>query len=171
MKARTIVVASALLMLVSACVHLGTGDGVLVAPQNPGVAQASRGAAQFTYRVRYQNIQGDLDARLPDGRMFTGRFLQMTVISRHDAWPFWTCCWSSTWSRWWGPHAYGYQGPIANSTTYLDKLIAELRGPQDSTMRCQFVLREPMRGIRSGGMGECRLSTQEQVLAVELPKT
>lgn len=172
MSVRIILASAVFVALAASCTYEGGGKGVLMGPAASATAGGERkGAATFKWTFRGQGTEGDISARLPDGRTYRGTFLQMTAETRYDtAWPYWRA-WQSSWWGPWGPGGYGYYGPSTqHATTYLGKVVAHLEGSDGSLMRCRFLLRRPMRGIRGGGTGECQISTQEQVLAVDLER-
>jgi hypothetical protein len=154
-------------VLAAACVHSGTGHGVLTAPETTpdGIGQP-KGNATFEWQTRGNGSEGELTATLPDGRVYKGTFLQMTGSVRHETASMYWSYWQSP--RWgsWGP---GYYGPSTQfSTFYKGKVLAYLQAPDRSLMRCHFVLRDPSQGVRGGGQGECQLSTQEKVFGATL---
>lgn len=141
---------------VSGCATSGVGSGQVIAPGKPG----AEGDAVFTWEAEADATQGTIRAALPDGRVFTGRFVQVTsVTSAHGFGPDDEGLYGAPY-RWDGASA-GVSDAFVR--THSGRVLAQLEGPGDERMRCQFVLAQPEAGPASGGIGDCQLSTGERI--------
>jgi hypothetical protein len=142
-------------IVLMACTATGTGSGTI----DPGNAPVS-----FSWQSDDGGSTGTMSARLPDGRTFTGPFLQVKATARlDDLDPFWRG-WRRTWDDWpWGP-----PGPDF-ITVYSGRVIANLQGPDGQRLRCRFLLKDPSSGMRGGGQGQCRSTDGRTVDAVFAP--
>ena len=149
------------------CTYSGTGSGVVLAPSTtPAMLGPARGRATFKWSAQGDAMEGKISATLPEGRSFSGTFMQLTSSSRYEnygpSWGLWT---NPRWG-YWGP---GYYGPSSQfATHYHGKALAYFEGPKNQVMRCCFLLRQPNRGVAGGAKGECQLSTQEQIFDATL---
>lgn len=155
--AATVLLSSAL--LVGGCATSGMGTGQLQSPAKPD----SEGPVSFRWRTGMNTSEGDISAVLPDGREFSGRFMQVTsaTVSQHlDAW-------SPVGAPYYGGGRGGaYWEPVdatSFATYYSGRIIAQLQGPDGEAIRCMFVLEDPVAGPQSGGLGDCQLSTGERI--------
>ncbi|MDQ3032634.1 MAG: hypothetical protein M3Y87_09475 [Myxococcota bacterium] len=141
--------------LVAGCATSGIGSGELTTPGKTG----GDGTVLFAWDAGTDSTNGDIRAVLPDGRVFDGRFLQVTATTTtQQLGPYWAG-WGP-WTGWSGGWAGGGTGFV---THYTGRVIATLEGPEGQRMRCQFQLEDPPDGPESGGMGNCELSTGEVV--------
>lgn len=150
-------IAVALSLVLAACGSSGYGSGRLTAPGKP-----DEGPVMFTWSAGADATSGPITAVLPDGRRFEGRFMQITSTTMAEDYGTFRTGWAGPTYGWgWG---YGpYYDDWAFIRHYSGQLIAQLRGPEDELMRCQFVLEDPVEGPEEGGVGECELSTGERV--------
>ncbi|UJR86253.1 hypothetical protein [Sandaracinus amylolyticus] len=144
-------------LALGACATSGSGRGELQT-----VGKQREGDVEFAWIAEPDATRGDISATLPDGRVFRGTFLQITSSTlTSDVSPYWT-----TWGHaWYGGYGYplmyyDYPGFVR---TYSGRVIAQLEGPGEERMRCAFVLARPEDGPASGGMGDCEISTGEQI--------
>jgi hypothetical protein len=145
--------------LCCACTTAGVGTGLLASPGKP----EAEGSVDFRWSSGFDTTHGDISAVLPDGRVFTGRYLQMTsssVSQYFDAW-------SPLGAPYYGGGLGGvYWEPInaaAFATYYSGRVLAQLDGPEGEMMRCVFALEDPVAGPRKGGLGDCELTTGERI--------
>lgn len=157
---KTVVTASALSLL-CACATAGTGRGTLEQrgkPEGPGPSQGEE--VWFSWRAGGDTTRGAIEAALPDGRVFSGRYIQISEdVVPADPGAYWTDL-GAPGVRW--GESYGYQPP----TTVRERtgrVIAHLDGPDGQMMQCEFDLSVPLEGLRSGGPGRCDLSTGETI--------
>ena len=143
-------------LLLAACTAAGSGSGAI----EPGGASVS-----FSWKSEDDGETGTMTATLPDGRTFTGPFLQVKSTARHEAFdPFWVG-WRHDWVDW--PLV---AGPITEFVTvYSGRVVANLQGPDGQRMRCRFQLNRPDAGMRGGGQGECKLADGHTIDAVFAP--
>jgi hypothetical protein len=139
-------------IVMAACTVTGTGTGRLEPTRTP---------VTLTWQSKDGGTTGTMAARLPDGRTYTGPFLQVTSTARVDALrPFWVG-WPSGWTDWpWRPPGPDFV------TVYSGRVIANLEGPDGQRMRCRFQLNAPEAGMGGGGQGQCRLSDGSTLDAV-----
>lgn len=116
---------------------------------------------------------GEIEAELPDGEAFSGRFHEVTVTTQvADISDFYATWYGAPWadSRWfWGdtwPRLGSVEEFIIN---YTGKVVATLTSRGGIKMRCRFRLDEPDRRMAGGGSGECQLSNGERITAKLLP--
>lgn len=135
----------------SGCATSGYGSGRVDAPGKPG----AEGEATFTWRAEANATRGTIRATLPDGRTFTGSFMQVTSATMvQDI------------SGYWGAGGWGYGGPYDSTAFvrhYSGRVLAQLDGPSGERMRCHFQLGRPEDGPQSGGIGSCELSSGERI--------
>lgn len=156
MRWMSVVVAAAGLLAacaVAGCATSGLGEGHVEAPGKP----EAEGEAQFSWRADADATRGTIRAVLPDGRVFSGQFMQVTSTTvAQDLGPYWG-----------GPYTWGYGGPYYDYSTfvrhYSGRVIAQLDGPSGEVMRCRFLLARPEDGPQSGGVGDCELSSGEHI--------
>jgi hypothetical protein len=147
--------AASLALAAAGCTTTGIGTGQVVGT-NVG--------ATFTWTESGNG--GPMTAQLSDGRVFQGRFFQITQESRvSDYGPLWAGWgpgwgWHRPWSRWgWGWDGWGPWGPYDETIThYTGQVLANLAGP-GGYMRCHFTLARPYSGMAGGGVGQCQLPT------------
>jgi len=164
-RTRPAIVGSVLLL--TACVHTGGGDGLLqAAPAANGVQPPARGEVVFSWKSDASGNEGTIEAHFPDGREFAGTFVQVTSTTWRDSYgPYW-----NAWSYpGWGMGGPWFMGPqMAFVTHYSGRLLAHLEDAHGTRMRCTFTLYDPPAGITGGGEGDCQLSTNERVFGAQL---
>jgi hypothetical protein len=113
---------------------------------------------------------GTLETTLPNGEVFSGRYLQVTSTATADTlgagWGGWGP-WGDYWNDW-GPFGSPWVGGGDYSTfiqNYSGKVLATLFGDRGDTMRCRFQLADPEEGMDSGGVGQCETSDGEKIEA------
>ena len=147
--------AASLALAAAGCTTTGMGTGQVV---------GSNVGATFTWAET--GTGGNMTAQLSDGRVFQGRFFQITQESRvSDYGPLWNGWgpdwrWHRPWYRWgWGWDGWGPWGPYDDTIThYTGQVLANLAGP-GGYMRCHFTLARPYSGMAGGGLGQCQLPT------------
>ena len=138
-------------ILLSACTTMGTGSGSL-GNEPVGLSWTSTDGG----------TTGTMSATLPDGKTYSGPYLQVTQDARtEDFAPLWTG-WGYGWGDWdWGPY------PNTEFTTvYSNRVMANLRSFDGKRMRCHFDLNHPSEGMSGGGQGQCQLQNGGTVDAV-----
>lgn len=133
-------------LVLAACTSTGTGQGFL------------RNDAEARVQFEWQGIgtgSGTLTARFQDGREFSGSFFQVMRAAQTDhptpAWACWPPAWS-VWASW-----YQDSGPEFERQ-YSGRVLANLDGPEGTSMSCRFQLVRPRSGLQGGGHGSCELS-------------
>lgn len=154
--ARHIALAIAVLAASAAgCATSGIGSGSLHSPGKPD----GDGAVRFAWDAGVDSTDGEIRAVLPDGRVYEGRFLQVTsTTTMPQLGPYWGG-WGP-WNGWSGGWTGGGTGFV---THYTGRVIATLQGSDGERMRCRFQLEDPAAGPAAGGMGDCELSTGEVI--------
>jgi hypothetical protein len=135
----------------AACTTIGTGSGSL------GDKPVS-----FAWKSTDGGTTGTMTANLPDGKTFSGPYLQVTSEARtEDFAPMWAG-WGYGWRDWnWGPYpATGF------TTLYTNRVMANLKSADGQRMRCHFNLNHPYDGMVGGGQGQCQLRGSGTVDAV-----
>jgi hypothetical protein len=147
------------LALCAGCAHAGTGQGQLEKPTGQG--EQAEGPVVFNWSSDSDPSEGKLTATLSDGRVFDGTYLQLTSTTLEPTYGPYYSAWAGP--RW-GVGGPWYTGPQDQFVTeYSGKVIAHLTSPDDTRMRCKFVLRKPESGMLGGAQGDCQLSTKESV--------
>src|SRR5260370_24512082 len=142
--------------LLAACTAAGTGSGTV----EPGGKPVS-----FSWKSEDAGETGTMTATLPDGRTFTGPFLQVKSTARREAFePLWVG-WRPGWPDW----PFTAVPATEFVTVYSGRAIANLEGPGGQRMRCRFHLNHPDSGMRGGGQGECKLADGHAIDAVFAP--
>jgi hypothetical protein len=148
-----------LLLCLSACHLQGSGTALLRAPEanTPG-GMKTKGQIAFSWQSGGDSSIGEIQASLPDGRRFTGTYVQPTTTTWNDSYgPYW-----NSWAGVWGSYRPWYGGPRTSfATHYSGKVLAHLETPEGARKRCEFTLFSPSRGLNGGAEGECQLSTNE----------
>jgi hypothetical protein len=133
----------------TACTTMGTGTG----SETPGNVPVN-----FSWKSKGGGTSGTMTATLPDGRTFTGPFLQpVSAASTEDFGPMWRG-WHYGWSDWDGFPAF--------TTFYSDRVMANLQASDGERMRCGFHLNDPVQGMSGGGQGQCQLASGGSIDAV-----
>jgi len=138
----------------------GTGSGNVRGSQRP---------VAFTWQGD-DSDSGDITATFGTGRVFKGRYFQITRETRVDRleplWDGWGRPYrrSSSW-RYWGAEP----GPEF-VTTYSGRVLANLHSPDGEHMRCRFTLISPQRGMAGGGSGRCQMSESGKEINADFPR-
>ncbi|MDB4989335.1 MAG: hypothetical protein JWN04_4513, partial [Myxococcaceae bacterium] len=123
------------------CHYQGSGTALLRAPtpSEPG-GMKSQGQIVFKWQSRGDSSNGQIQAALPDGRRFSGTFVQPTTTDWNSNYsPYY-----NSWSGPWGMNRPWYGGPRSSfAVQYSGKALAHLDGPDGSRMRCEFSLFRP----------------------------
>ncbi len=136
-----------------ACATAGTAVGTAEVP--------GRGTGPATFYWESQRADptsGEIHARMPDGRRYSGTYFEITQdVTTSSLGPLWVG-WEPYWTAWGAPWAPGTPGyATTNFTTiYSGRVLATLRSADGDGMRCRFTLRKPDRGLAGGGFGECQ---------------
>ncbi len=147
-----------------ACTSMGTGTGTL----EPGNSPVS-----FSWTSNDSGISGTMSATFGNSKpvdtnasVFSGPFLQVTSSSRTESFePMWR-----GWRRGWNDWGYWGSYPETSFTThYSGKVIANLTGPDNKSLRCRFHLNRPSEGMNGGGQGECQFNSGRNIEATFLP--
>lgn len=157
------------LLLVTACAQ-GRCSGEVTNPDTAPRASAPAPRyedVEFRRRSGAGSPTGAIEATLPDGRTFSGRFHAISettqVADVSDLYASWR---AEPWSdaRWfWGdtwPRLNSVEEFIIN---YSGKVVATLTSRDGTKMRCRFVLDAP--GTASGGVGECQIASGQRITA------
>lgn len=156
------------LALVAGCATSGMGSGRVEAPGKPD----AEGEAVFTWRASADATRGDIEAELPDGRIFRGSFRQVSRATLAEPGSWWgeldPAHAGGGPEEGWGDrgHAWRYGATSDHSgfvRHYSGHVVAQLDGPRGERMRCSFALARPEDGPASGGVGECELSGGERI--------
>ena len=151
------------LVVLAACVHDGTGQGVLQEPAAPGqtTPPPPTETVSFVWQSDESGNQGSIAAALPDGRDFQGTFVQITSSGWEEYYlPYWTAWTGPTWAN---NDPWYTGGQMQFVTHYSGQALANLTAYDGTHMRCTFKLIEPSSGMAGGGVGNCQLSTHETV--------
>jgi len=148
-----------ILLMLAGCTSTGVIEGRLAAPGTPPTP------VKFTYKTPPLGNGGTMTVTLPNGETFAGKYVHITSTSTVDAVHprFWDPAWGY-WSPFDTPWLDGADFP-AFVRNYSGKVVAVLFGDRGDTMRCRFKLNDPLRGMRSGGVGDCQVSNGAQIAA------
>jgi hypothetical protein len=137
-------------ILLGACTTMGTGSGSL--GDKP---------VNFSWKSTDGGTTGTISATLPDGKTFSGPYLQVTEEARtEDFTPMWVG-WRPRWRDWgWGPYP-----DTAFTTFYTNHVLANLTSADGQRLRCHFNLNHPSNGMSGGGQGQCQLQSGATVEA------
>jgi hypothetical protein len=162
---------SACLLLSAACTYAGNGQGVLLpVGTTPAQLREQHGTTTFHWTTRGTAMTGQIAAELPGGRKFQGSFAQTTApVTTRSSFDSPYRSWGVSPTT--GSFAPNTTAPQAASVHYGSVLMAELSSRDGSSMHCQFVLQDPVRGIPRGARGECQLSTGEHVAEARLERS
>jgi hypothetical protein len=143
--------AVAALVGIAGCTTTGTGSGM---------SRAGDIKANFTWTAQGPT-QGQMTATLGDGRVYQGRFFQVTQQTVVDdlgpLWNGWVGRYHWRGWDWWGPQS-------ETITHYSGQVLANLQG-SDGFMRCHFRLVDPSSGMGQGGEGRCQLPDGARIRA------
>jgi hypothetical protein len=130
-----------------------------------GQEGAREGTAQFAWHSGADASQGEIQATLPDGRLFSGKYLQVRSTTEVNTAGLYYSAWSGP--GWAGGPWYG-GAPGGFVTEYSGQAVALLDSADGTQMRCKFALNTPERGMAGGGMGTCQLSDNEEIFGAQL---
>ena len=143
-RSKGIAAALCMALALGACTTMGTGTGSTVQGNSP---------VSFAWKSKDGGVTGTMTATLSTGSVYTGPYLELTQTSQTpDFSPMWV-----GWSPYWNDWQFGLS-PMANTTTYTGKVVANLQGPDSQHMRCSFNLNNPMAGMGGGGQGKCQVA-------------
>jgi hypothetical protein len=133
--------------LAAGCTTMGTGYGSTVAGASP---------VSFSWQSS-DSIAGTMNAKLPDGKAYSGQYFQITSDTTVDnVGPLW-----SGWHPGWGGRGgwdYWNAAPTPDFIKhYTGRVVANLGAPSGEHMRCQFQLARPAAGMAGGGRGKCQM--------------
>jgi hypothetical protein len=140
--------------ILTGCVSTGVLNGRLSMAGQPAVPVI------FHFQSDRFGEGGTISTALPDGEMFSGKYLQITSSTSESAVAPMLQPWEPYWNSW-GPFGSPwYQDGTYSSfrTNYSGKVIATLFGDRGGTRRCRSRLSNPVFGLSGGGTGECQLS-------------
>jgi hypothetical protein len=148
----------------TACQHSGGGAGTLEAPAAQGGGSQAKGTVAFTWHSKADPSKGSIQATMPNGKQFSGTYLQVTSRATADDYGAYYGVWRDPgWGSPW------YNGPSAGFVTmYSGQAVAHLKADNGTRMRCKFALREPESGLAGGGDGDCQLTDNRTVFDARL---
>jgi hypothetical protein len=132
-----------------------------------GEGRTARGDVAVTFQWEQSSAtSGELRATVvkpgAPAETYRGKFFQITRESRLETLaPLWAG-WYPGWVGWryWGP-----EPQYSFITHYTGHVVANLEGPDNQRMRCQFQLLRASAGLKGGGKGECQLPSGETIKA------
>lgn len=137
----------------------GTGSGNVRGTNKP---------VAFTWQGE-DSDSGDITATFGSGRVFKGRYYQITRDTRVDRLdPLW-----DGWSRSSGRDSWRYWDADSHSDfvkTYGGRVLANLHASDGEHMRCRFTLTSPQRGMAGGGEGRCQMSESRKEINAEFDR-
>jgi hypothetical protein len=134
--------------VVAGCATMGTGSGSTLTGAEP---------VSFTWNSP-DSVAGTMDAKLPDGKTYSGQFFQITkqttVDSLEPLWVGWRGGYGGFgrfggWNDWDSGSAF--------ITHYSGRVVANLGATDGEHMRCKFQLVRPRTGMSGGGHGQCQM--------------
>jgi len=137
----------------------GTGAGNVRGTQKP---------VAFTWQS-YDSDSGDITATFGNGRVFKGKYYQITDASRAEHL-------DPLWDGWGRPANTGNWRYWSDEDRrdfvreYDGRVLANLRSSDGERMRCRFSLTTPTRGMAGGGEGRCQLSASSREINAEFPR-
>lgn len=126
-------------LILSGCESTGTIKGV----------SDGRGV-QFEYQQGFLDNDGTLKVTMPDGEIYSGKFVQKTSSRSGDEWKIGESS---------GDDAFN----LISSDTVFSEAEAILIGNRGNTMKCMFKLSDPSSGIDGGGIGSCKTSLDKPI--------
>ena len=137
----------------------GTGAGNVRGSQKP---------VAFTWESDDRD-SGDITATFGNGRVFKGKYYQITSDMRAERLdPLWDG-WDSSYRR--GDWRYWSDEDDRDFyRTYDGRVLANLRAADGERMRCRFSLITPTRGMAGGGEGRCQMSESSREINAEFPR-
>ncbi|HTU66492.1 MAG TPA: hypothetical protein VMF52_11125 [Steroidobacteraceae bacterium] len=154
--------ASAAAFAMSACEtsnSAGTGSGNVRGSTKP---------VAFTWESS-GNDSGNITATFGTGRVFRGKYFQITSDTRAERLdPLWDG-WERSSRR--GSWRYWERDPGPGfAKTYSGRVLANLHSEDGEHMRCRFTLISPARGMTGGGAGRCEMSESRREINAEFPR-
>ena len=137
----------------------GTGAGNVRGTQKP---------VAFTWQSD-DGDSGDITATFGSGRVFKGKYYQITDSTRVEHL-------DPLWDGWGRPTRSGGWRYWSNDDRrdfvrkYDGRGLANLRAENGERMRCRFTLDSPTRGMSGGGEGRCQLSESSREISAEFPR-
>lgn len=137
--------------------------------QHPQAPAPKHERVPFTWHSTDAGRSGHMETTLPDGEQFSGQFHQITsattvttVTGFHSLW------YGDPWAGpdWWWDGEWPYYPPEEFIRYYSGRVVAVLTSDRGKSMRCDFHLDTPERGMKSGGQGDCQVSNGERITAV-----
>jgi hypothetical protein len=136
----------------------GTGGGNVRGTQKP---------VAFTWQSDDRD-SGDITATFGNGRVFKGKYYQITDDTRVERldplWDGWDGNRRGNW-RYWSDN-----DDREFVRAYDGRVLANLRANDGEHMRCRFTLISPTRGMAGGGEGRCQLSESSREINAEFPR-
>jgi hypothetical protein len=138
-----------------ACQSAGTGSGQVRGTQKP---------VAFTWESR-DSVSGDMTATFGNGRVFKGKYIQITDRTKAEdldvLWDGWGERNSGNWRHW-------SRGPDREFWKVYDgRVLANLHSSDGERMRCRFELNSEPRGMAGGGDGRCQVSDSGREIKAE----
>ncbi|GAA6137068.1 hypothetical protein NBRC116583_08150 [Arenicella sp. 4NH20-0111] len=127
------------MFVLSGCVSTGSIDGV-----------SDGKAVRFSYEQSAFENDGKLEISMPDGELYSGKFVQSSSSKSGDDWII-------------GESSDDDSLVLKDSTTVSSRTSALLLGNRGSTMKCKFQFSNPDVGIDGGGIGQCHTSKEQTV--------
>jgi len=135
------------MLALAACQSAGTGSGKVRGTQKP---------VAFTWESR-DSVSGDITATFGTGRVFKGKYIQITDKTRAEELDILWDGWGDT--RYRGDWRHWSRGPDREFwKTYDGRVLGNLQSTDGESMRCRFTLNSQQRGMSGGGEGRCQLS-------------
>jgi hypothetical protein len=148
-------------LALTACETTGGGTG-------SGNVRGTNKPVAFTWQSE-DSDSGDITATFGSGRVFKGRYYQITRDTRADRLdPLW-----DGWSRSSRGDSWRYWNADSRSdfvTTYGGRVLANLHASDGEHMRCRFTLISPQRGMAGGGEGRCQMSESGKEINAEFDR-
>jgi hypothetical protein len=137
----------------------GTGSGNVRGTQKP---------VAFTWQGD-DSDSGDITATFGTGRVFKGKYVQVSRDTRGDNLsPLW-----DGWDRPRSKNAWRYWNADSRSEFVREnngRVLANLHSDDGEFMRCRFTLISPQRGMAGGGEGRCQMSGSGREINAEFPR-
>lgn len=137
----------------------GTGSGNVRGTEKP---------VAFTWQGD-DNDSGNITATFGNGRVFKGKYYQITDATRVEHLePLWDGWGHPTDSGSWRHWSESDRREFVRE--YDGRVLANLRAGDGERMRCRFSLTNPTRGMAGGGAGRCQLSESSREISAEFPQ-
>lgn len=105
---------------------------------------------EFEYQQGFFDNDGTLKVTMPDGELFSGKFVQQSSALSGDEWNI-------------GESSGDDNITLKNSTTVSSQADAILIGNRGNTMKCKLQFSVPDYGIDGGGIGQCKSSLGKEI--------